>query len=148
MSASGFWDKGRARLTGFLRTLPRIADRAAGRDNNFNLLRILAAVGVLVSHAYPISLGADAAEPLSALLGGVTLGTVSVMIFFSISGFFITRSFAGRASLGRFFQARALRLFPALIVVLIVTVLVSGLWLTTATLGEFWAATPAYFVRN
>ena len=130
------------------RAAPRIADRASGRDNNFNLLRILAALGVLVSHAYPISLGADAAEPLSVFLGGSTLGTVSVMIFFSISGFFITRSFAGRRSLTQFLRARALRLFPALVVVLIVTVLVSGLWLTTVTPSEFWSATPKYILRN
>jgi peptidoglycan/LPS O-acetylase OafA/YrhL len=131
-----------------LRAAPRIADRASGRDNNFNLLRILAATGVLISHAYPISLGPETAEPLSALLGGVTLGTVSVMIFFSISGFFITRSFAGRRSLMQFIRARALRLFPALIVVLIVTVLVSGLWLTLAAPGVFWAAVPDYLLRN
>ena len=135
-------------MTGSFWAAPRIADRATGRDNNFNLLRILAAIGVLVSHAYPISLGVGTAEPLSALLGGLTLGTVSVMIFFSISGFFITRSFAGRKSLGQFLQARALRLFPALIVVLGVTVLVSGVWLTTATQPAFWAAAPEYILRN
>jgi peptidoglycan/LPS O-acetylase OafA/YrhL len=129
-------------------TAPRIADRASGWDNNFNLLRILAAVGVLISHAYPISLGVGVAEPLSGFLGGVTLGTVSVMIFFSISGFFITRSFAGRRCLASFVRARALRLFPALIAVLAVTVLVSGLWLTTAPAGEFWAAVPNYIWRN
>ena len=127
---------------------PRIADWASGRDNNFNLLRILAALGVLVSHAYPISLGPSAAQPLSALLGDVTLGTVSVMIFFSISGFFITRSFAGRTSLARFMQARCLRLFPALIVVLIVTLLVAGFWLTTAAPAVFLAAAPDYFLHN
>ena len=131
-----------------LRALPRIGDRAGGRDNNFNLLRILAAVGVLISHAYPISLGPEAAEPLSGLLGGITLGTVGVMVFFSISGFFITRSFAGRSSLARFAQARCLRLFPALIVVLLVTVLVSGLWLTTADPAVFWKAAPEYLLRN
>ena len=135
-------------MTGSLWAPPRIADRASGRDNNFNLLRILAAVGVLVSHAYPISLGADAAEPLSIFLGGPTLGAVSVMIFFSISGFFITRSFAGRRSLLHFMRARALRLFPALIVVLAVTVLVSGLWLTTAEPDVFWGAVPEYILRN
>ena len=127
---------------------PRIADRASGRDNNFNLLRILAALGVLVSHAYPISLGFGTPEPLSALLGDVTLGTVSVMIFFSISGFFITRSFAGRTSVARFLQARCLRLFPALVVVLITTLLISGVWLTTAAPVVFWAAAPDYFLRN
>lgn len=126
----------------------RIVDRAAGKDNNFNLLRILAALGVLVSHAYPIALGAGTPEPLSAILGGVTLGTVSVMMFFSISGFFITRSFAGRRSVGQFFKARTLRLFPALVVVLLVTLFVAGMWLTTAAAGAFWAAAPKYFLRN
>ena len=128
--------RGAGRVTGSIWAAPRIADRASGRDNNFNLLRILAALGVLVSHAYPISLGAGTPEPLSALLGDVTLGTVSVMIFFSISGFFITRSFAGRTSLARFMQARCLRLFPALIVVLIVTVLVCGLWFDQRRTGR------------
>ena len=135
-------------MTASVWTPPRFADRAAGRGNNFNLLRILAAIGVLISHAYPISLGPDAAEPLSAQLGGITLGTVSVMIFFSISGFFITRSFAARASLARFLQARCLRLFPALIVVSAVTVLVAGFWLTTAPQTVFWAAVPEYVLRN
>ena len=127
---------------------PRIVDRAAGRDNNFNLLRILAAMGVLISHAYPIALGAGTPEPLSALLGGITLGAVSVTIFFSISGFFITRSFAGRRSFGQFLQARALRLFPALVVVLLVTLVVSGIWLTTAASGVFWGAASGYFLHN
>lgn len=135
-------------MTGSIWAAPLIADRASGRDNNFNLLRILAALGVLVSHAYPIAMGAGTPEPLSALLGDVTLGTVSVMIFFSISGFFITRSFAGRTSLARFMQARCLRLFPALIVVLIVTVLICGLFLTSASPAVFWAAVPSYFLHN
>jgi len=60
---------------------------------------MLAATGVLVSHAYPISLGSGAGEPLAALLHGLTLGGVCVMGFFAISGFFITRSFAGKSSL-------------------------------------------------
>lgn len=135
-------------MTGSLWVPLRIADRATGRDNNFNLLRILAAVGVLISHAYPVSLGKGAAEPLSAWLGGVPLGAVSVMVFFAISGFFITRSFAERRSLVEFMQARCLRLFPALIVVLAVTVLVSAIWVTTADPGEFWGKVPAYFLRN
>jgi peptidoglycan/LPS O-acetylase OafA/YrhL len=126
---------------------PRIVDRAAGRDNNFNLLRMLAAIGVLISHAYPISLGPAKMEPLSDLLG-VTLGTVCVMIFFTISGFFITRSFEQKHSLRSFLQARALRLFPALVVVLAATVIISALFLTVAPSKMFWPAAGEYLLRN
>jgi peptidoglycan/LPS O-acetylase OafA/YrhL len=106
-----------------------------------------AAIGVLVSHAYPISLGPSASEPLSGVLG-VTLGTVCVMVFFSISGFFITRSFARKHSLVDFLQARALRLFPALVVVLTATVVVSALFLTAAPQTMFWPAAGEYLLRN
>ena len=37
--------------------MTRLGDVAQGRDNNFNLIRAIAAVAVLVSHAHPIALG-------------------------------------------------------------------------------------------
>ena len=125
----------------------RFGDRAAGRENNFNLIRMCAASGVLVSHAWPISRGPGAVEPLQAQLHGLTLGTVCVYIFFAISGFFITKSFERSASIARFLLARALRLFPALVVVLGLTVL-AGLWLTRAPAATYLAAVPEYLIRN
>lgn len=121
--------------------------RDTGRDNNFNLLRMLAATGVLVSHAYPISLGPQASEPLSLSLKGLSLGSLCVMIFFAISGFFIARSFDRTSSLRRFLRARALRLFPGLFVALFLTVLV-GASLTTAGSSAYWAQVPSYLLRN
>jgi len=59
----------------------KIGDRSAEHNNNFNLLRMLAATGVLVSHAYPISLGGAATEPLATLLKGVTLGSLLFRLF-------------------------------------------------------------------
>lgn len=125
----------------------RVGDRSAGIDNNFNLLRMIAATGVLVSHAYPISLGTGAAEPLTGILKGTSLGSLCVMIFFAISGFFITRSFARKSSLSSFLRARILRLVPALAVVLAVTVLAAAA-LTTASAAAYWAAVPEYYLRN
>jgi peptidoglycan/LPS O-acetylase OafA/YrhL len=125
----------------------KIGDRSAGNNNNFNLLRMMAATGVLISHAYPISLGADASQPLATLLKGLTLGNLCVMIFFSISGFFIARSFARKSSLRSFLRARALRLFPALMVVLAVTVIVAAT-LSTASAKIYWSAVPEYYLRN
>jgi peptidoglycan/LPS O-acetylase OafA/YrhL len=99
-----------------------IADQ---RDNNFNLLRMIAAGAVLVSHAYPISLGTGTVEPLSIALS-MSLGTLAIVTFFAISGFFISQSFENRSSLLAFCVARILRIYPGLVVVLLFSVLVVG----------------------
>lgn len=123
------------------------ADVSGGRDNNFNLIRMLAATGVLVSHAWPLSLGMETPEPLETVLKGDNLGRMCVFIFFAISGFFITRSFVERRSLPDFLAARLLRLFPALAVMLALTVLVGGLGLTSRP-GEFWEVAGSYYWRE
>lgn len=125
---------------------PVLGARTGDRANNFNLLRALAAIGVLVSHAWPLSLGVGATEPLFDTLG-VTLGSLCVYVFFAISGFFITRSFVETPDWRRFLAARALRLFPALLVVLVATVLVAGLFLTTDP-DRLWREAPVYILRN
>ena len=56
-----------------------LGDVAHGRDNNFNLIRALAATAVLVSHAYPIALGPGAVQPLQNGLGH-TLGSLAVAV--------------------------------------------------------------------
>lgn len=124
-----------------------LADRATGRDNNFNLIRMLAALGVLVSHAYPLALGPGTPEPFETVLKGDNLGRASVFVFFAISGFFITRSFAGRRGLGAFLRARALRLFPALLVMLLVTVASGWAWLSVRP-ADLATEAPAYVLQQ
>lgn len=119
-----------------------------GRDNNLNLIRMLAASAVLVSHAYPIALGAGTPEPLS-FLHGQTLGHFAVAIFFGISGLLIARSFDRRRSTRQFVAARVLRLYPGLLVALGVTVLF-GLFVTTLPSSDYLRAsqTMSYIPRN
>src|SRR6476661_572519 len=53
------------------------------RDNNFDTMRLVAALCVLISHSFPLSYGATAVQPLFLLSNGqTTLGTVSVYVFF------------------------------------------------------------------
>jgi len=125
-----------------------IADRSDGRDNNFNLLRMLAAIGVLVSHAYPVTRGPGTPQLLEGWLKGVTLGDACVLIFFAISGFFITRSFDRKKNLRVFVLARILRIFPALAVMLALTVFVAGLWVSTTKDLQFWTSGAQYAIRN
>lgn len=98
---------------------------ARGRDNNFNLIRMGAAVAVLVSHAWPLSYGRGTVEPLEAATGN-SLGTLAVYVFFVLSGFFITASWERSADPGDFVRARSLRLFPALAVSLLLAAFLLG----------------------
>ncbi len=96
-----------------------------GRDNNLNLLRILAAFAVMVSHAWPIVYGPGTPEPLQSMTG-YSLGTIAVMIFFGLSGFLIVASWDRRRDPAVFLASRARRLLPGLWVMLLFTVLILG----------------------
>lgn len=109
-------------------------------------MRMLASTGVLISHAYPLSLGRGVGDPIHAIFG-ISLGTACVMIFFCISGFFVAGSFEKNPSVKKFILARSLRLFPALFVCLIATILLASL-LTESEPGHYWSATPQYFFYN
>lgn len=103
-----------------------------GRDNNFNLIRFIAATLVLVSHCYPLFFGNSDNEPLKQLVG-ISLGSMAVDIFFISSGFLIANSFFYNKSLGKFIKSRVLRIYPGLIVSLIITVFFLGLFFTKLT---------------
>lgn len=123
---------------------PKFADHARGRDNNFNLIRMLAAFGVMVSHAYPLALGTDTMEPFEVFLKGDNLGRACVFAFFAISGFFITKSFYFKKSLGAYVKARVLRLFPALVVMVAIVAVLGGVFITVDP--DYWNIAPKYAV--
>lgn len=120
-----------------------LGSRATGRDNNLNLIRMLAATAVLVSHAWPIALGTGTGEPLKSLTG-YSLGTLSVMVFFVISGFLITASFERSSSARSFILARVLRLFPALLVNLIFVAFLLAPLVTTLPVAAFLTSPEPY----
>ena len=126
-----------------------LADVAGGRDNNFNLIRMIAASGVLISHAFPIALGEGTPQPFEQLTG-YTLGWICVAVFFAISGFLITRSFDRTAQLENWLGARVMRLFPALIVVSVLIALFYGPAFTELPIGDYARdlGTWTYVPRN
>jgi peptidoglycan/LPS O-acetylase OafA/YrhL len=118
-----------------------------GRDNNFFLIRIIAAFVVLIFHSHPLTTTAPYHDFLTPL--GFRTGAVAVHIFFFTSGFFITSSLISRDNMIDFVWARFMRIFPALWFMLLVTVVGIGLFVGTLPVGEFFSSpvTHEYVTR-
>lgn len=106
-------------------------------DNRFDILRLFAAWLVLFSHCYPLG-GRPGSEPLASTLGIDTLGGVGVSIFFVLSGYLVTLSLERSPNLLEFARRRALRIYPALVVICLLCVLVLGPLMTTWPLAAYW----------
>jgi peptidoglycan/LPS O-acetylase OafA/YrhL len=110
------------------------------RRNNFDLLRLVAALSVILSHAFLLAENSQDHDPLMMLTGGqAILGLAGVFVFFTISGYLITQSFETTRSPFAFLAKRALRIFPGLLVCLLVCVLVIGPLVTKLPLAEYFA---------
>ncbi len=121
----------------------KLSNFTQGRDNNFNLIRIIAALAVLITHSFALAIGTGAAEPFRSSLG-MTMGSIAVDVFFVTSGFLVTASLLTRESVLQFLWARILRIFPALLVMLLVTVFGFGLLFTSWPLSSYLADSQTY----
>jgi len=104
------------------------------RTNNFDGLRLLGAMSVVVGHAYHL-LGRPEGIPV---ILGYPLQTLGVIVFFAISGYLITASWTRKSNPLTYFAARCLRIFPALIVVVVLSVVLLGPVTTILTTPEYF----------
>ncbi|HAV2260216.1 TPA: acyltransferase, partial [Raoultella ornithinolytica] len=79
-------------------------------SNCFDVIRHAAAFLVMISHHFALN-----GLPEPKIFGSTKLGTVAVIIFFSISGYLITSSFINSQSSISYMKKRVLRIFPGLI---------------------------------
>jgi len=122
-----------------------IADFSTGRENNFDFIRMLAAFMVMFSHSYPLTFGENDNEPLFVLTGCQTdFGITAVSIFFIISGFLVSQSLVRKKNLADYFRARILRIFPALIVMILLVVFVAGPILTSLSFKDYFTHSDTY----
>jgi peptidoglycan/LPS O-acetylase OafA/YrhL len=122
-------------------------EKARGRDNNFNLIRVVAAFIVLFIHSRALLGLEPPGDPLYPRL--VELGGAAVDVFFFTSGFLIAGSLFSRANIFDFVWARFMRVFPGLWAMLLITVTSLGLFVGTLPASEFFASpiTHDYFWR-
>ncbi len=105
--------------------------------NHFGLIRLLLALAVVVSHAFSVSSGEIADEPLTGLTG-FTLGEHGVNGFFAISGFLVTMSYE-RRGWRDYVAARALRIAPGLIAATLVVSLGLGAAMSRLDASAYFA---------
>lgn len=129
--------------------MKRLSDLTVTRDNNFNLIRLSAAIAVLVAHCFPLATGKEASFPISNYLG-ISLGSLAVDIFFITSGFLVTGSLLVNRSALKFIYARILRIYPALLAMLLITTVFLGAYFTKMQWTDYLASTEThwYFLKN
>ena len=134
---------------------PTLADLLRPEANNLDLIRLICASLVIYGHAFTLS--PDPAWP--ALTGdptlhlgypGVYCGSIAVKVFFFISGLLVTNSLLTRRSVSHYLCGRFFRIWPALIVVVLVTALGLGPWLSSLSAKEYFSrfAVPRYIAGN
>ena len=106
------------------------------RRNNFDFLRITAALLVMYSHQFILQ---GSVEPAPAL-PYLSWGGVGVLMFFAISGYLVTKSWCEDPAALRYLARRFLRVWPALAVGTLLTVFVLGPLATRLPLQAYWSS--------
>ena len=115
------------------------------RSNNLNLVKFIAALFVIISHAYPLCKGAEYNDILSDLSrNSIACGSFAVAIFFMSSGFFVTKSLLKSKDSKKYLHNRFIRIFPPLWFTLIVCILVCGLFFSTYSLGKYFLSSDFF----
>lgn len=110
----------------------------AGKNNNLNFIRLIAALAVIYGHAYAVVPG-HGGDWVVRTTGYAFAGGVAVDIFFLISGFLVTGSIlAGGAR--HYLLSRFLRIYPALWVHLILIVFILGPMLSKLPATEYFSS--------
>ncbi|MGA2159124.1 MAG: acyltransferase [Dehalococcoidia bacterium] len=125
-------------------------DYTSGRKNNLDVIRLGAALMVIFSHAFGLAINWVPKVPFyKGIDNGLgfrdnNFALLGLQIFFIVSGFLITKSYMDNRDPVRFLWARFLRIFPALICVILITTFVIGPLFTVHPLVIYLTSGPTY----
>jgi len=133
-----------------MRGIKTISDALAQPEDNFLLLRFIAASMVIYGHASAIS-GGYAPTDIFVVLGwGEYSGSIALDLFFITSGFLVTGSFCRRQNVVHFVWARFIRIMPAFMTCLLLCALLIGPIFSIHALGSYLSdpETAGYVTAN
>lgn len=112
------------------------------RDNNFDFLRQFAAFLVIVGHSESLTGSSHSG------FWGVSVSTFGIQVFLAVSGYLVTESWMNSRNLSTFIRKRISRIFPGLIVCILLTTFVLGPSLTSLTAKEYFSHDGTYLYLN
>lgn len=118
--------------------MAQLSEFTDGRDNNYQLLRVLAALLIALYHSFYMVLGPLMSE--EAYPGLYLTSQIVLNFFFVTSGFLIAQSFERRQDLISYGLARCLRLLPGLFVLSVLVCFVLGPLVTDRALSAYFGA--------
>jgi len=121
---------------------------AQGQANNFDFLRFVAAISVIIAHSVPLT--GNGHDIINFLTNGqMNLGSLAVDIFFAISGYLITASYLKQNNLTQYIIARLLRIFPALIVFVLIMIFMIGPIISNQSILSYFSSKLTYtYLKN
>ncbi|HTC00458.1 MAG TPA: acyltransferase [Ferruginibacter sp.] len=119
-------------------------------SNNFDILRLLAAISVIIGHAYAINPQPPLEDGVLNIIHFDFSGAVAVKFFFFLSGLLVTNSIISNPNIIQFLIKRVFRIFPGLLVCLLIAVFIVGPIYTELPLSDYFssAGTWEYLQRN
>lgn len=115
----------------------QLSTKLSDRSNNLTAVRLFLSWLVLYGHSYAIIRVPGQSDAVSRFFNHTWVGAIAVELFFALSGMLVAKSFADRG-LVNYTISRILRIYPALIVCILLSVVAIGPILTTLPLAEYF----------
>lgn len=108
-------------------------------QNNFEIIRLSLATLVVVLHCYDLT-GTHYIDYLKIWTDAqISLPYIIIRGFVIMSGYLVLKSLVRSTSIKQYLWRRFLRIYPPLIVALIICALIAGPFLTTLSVGEYYS---------
>lgn len=118
------------------------------RENNLNIIRLIAAISVTFGHSFAMINPTGAHQDLGFGINSSSFGYCAVAIFFALSGFLILQSYDRSKTKTSYILARVLRIFPALFFANIVTAVLVGFFVLKQGFQFFTDPTHLKYIFN
>ncbi|MCP3726166.1 hypothetical protein M3I53_24060 [Paraburkholderia sp. CNPSo 3272] len=134
-----------ALATPFIWPSQSLLESIRDRENSYTLIRLVLAVSVIYSNSFALTRAKGHIDYLTAALFPLTtVGSLAIQTLFFLSGLFAAQSLHRNPNIFNFLGKRALRLWPALFVCLVVTTILACVFSGRAPLQRYFLFDGVY----